>query len=93
MEAEEGPVKSAEHSTADDKQMHAQMVDNKVAAIMLEAGVIFHSIFVGLDLGVNNEASVVRPLMIALCFHQVRSRSIEPIQSVLALWTMQEETV
>ena len=38
---------------------------------MLESGVIFHSVFVGIDLGINPDPSVVRPLMIALMFHQV----------------------
>ena len=49
----------------------AQLAENRVAAIMLESGVIFHSIFIGIDLGINPDPSVVRPLMIALMFHQV----------------------
>lgn len=56
-----------------DKLLDAQMADNKVAAIMLEAGVIFHSIFIGIDIGINSDPGVVRPLMIALMFHQVKS--------------------
>ena len=50
----------------------AQHAENRVAAIMLESGVIFHSIFIGIDLGINPDPGVVRPLMIALMFHQVR---------------------
>lgn len=53
------------------KQHEAYMIDNYVAAVMLEAGIIFHSIFIGLDIGINNDPAVVRPLMIALMFHQV----------------------
>ena len=51
----------------------AEHAENRVAAIMLESGVIFHSIFIGIDLGINPDPSVVRPLMIALMFHQVYS--------------------
>lgn len=50
----------------------ARAAENKVAAIMLESGVIFHSIFIGIDIGINSDPSIVRPLMIALMFHQVR---------------------
>ena len=55
------------------QQLLAQHAENRVAAIMLESGVIFHSIFIGIDLGINPNSNVVRPLMIALMFHQVRS--------------------
>lgn len=51
--------------------LDAQHAENRVAAIMLESGVIFHSIFIGIDLGINPDSDVVRPLMIALMFHQV----------------------
>lgn len=53
----------------------AQVAENRVAAMMLESGVIFHSIFIGIDLGINSDPSVVRPLMIALMFHQASSLS------------------
>ncbi|KAK9817967.1 hypothetical protein WJX72_005078 [[Myrmecia] bisecta] len=43
---------------------------NSTVAIVLETGVVFHSIFIGLGLGISTDAAVVRPLMIALMFHQ-----------------------
>ena len=49
----------------------AQIRDQKVAAIMLEAGIIFHSFFIGLDIGANTKNSAVRSLMIAMIVQQV----------------------
>lgn len=73
-DAELGSVKAdGSLLSDDDKMQQAIAADNRVAAIMLEAGIIFHSIFVGLTVGINSEASEVRPLMIAIMFHQVRS--------------------
>ena len=60
-----------EKVTENKDEMAAQLADNKVSAIMLEAGIIFHSIFIGIDIGINSDPGVVRPLMIALMFHQV----------------------
>lgn len=66
------------------QQLLAQHAENRVAAIMLESGVIFHSIFIGIDLGINPDPSVVRPLMIALMFHQV-TKFCSLMQSFLEL--------
>eukprot|EP00850_Spirogloea_muscicola_P005048 SM000022S07262 [mRNA] locus=s22:862725:864480:- [translate_table: standard] len=41
-----------------------------VVALTLEAGIIFHSVFVGLTLGTNTDIGYVRGLMFALLFHQ-----------------------
>ena len=37
-----------------------------------QAGIIFHSIFIGVSLGVSTNANTVTALMIALFFHQAR---------------------
>lgn len=42
----------------------------RVVAYTLEAGVIFHSIFVGLTLGTSRDISFVKGLTFALLFHQ-----------------------
>lgn len=36
----------------------------------LEAGILFHSIFIGIGYGVSGDMGVVRSLTVALCFHQ-----------------------
>ncbi|KAF1789956.1 hypothetical protein JG687_00007756 [Phytophthora cactorum] len=44
-------------------------IRRKIATIIFEAGVIFHSVIVGLDLGVST-GTEFKTLLIALCFHQ-----------------------
>ncbi|KAK1944265.1 Zinc transporter 5 [Phytophthora citrophthora] len=44
-------------------------IRRKIATIIFEAGVIFHSLVVGLDLGVTT-GSEFQTLLTALCFHQ-----------------------
>ncbi|KAL3661981.1 hypothetical protein V7S43_012788 [Phytophthora oleae] len=44
-------------------------VRRKIATIIFEAGIIFHSLVVGLDLGVTTGAEF-QTLLTALCFHQ-----------------------
>lgn len=51
------------------------VAENSMAASMLEMGIVFHSIFVGIDLGINTDVSSARALLIALVFHQVLSHS------------------
>ena len=43
----------------------------RAAAYTLEAGIVFHSLFVGISLGTSQEAAYVQGLAIALIFHQV----------------------
>ncbi|OWY95142.1 Zinc (Zn2)-Iron (Fe2) Permease [Phytophthora megakarya] len=51
-----------------DKLAHTG-IRRKIATIIFEAGVIFHSLIVGLDLGVTS-GSEFPTLLIAICFHQ-----------------------
>ena len=37
---------------------------------VLELGIIFHSVIIGVDLGANQSVSTIRPLLVALSFHQ-----------------------
>ena len=68
VEVAEPEFKTGEE--AKQQLLAAQVAENRVTALMLESGVVFHSIFIGIDLGINSDPSVVRPLMIALMFHQ-----------------------
>lgn len=72
--------------------LSVQHAENRVAAIMLESGVVFHSIFIGIDLGINNDASVVRPLMIALMFHQV-SLELKELHSMMRILLLQKSSL
>jgi solute carrier family 39 (zinc transporter), member 1/2/3 len=57
----------------EDPKLELVRSEASVVAHMLEAGIIFHSMFIGITLGVSGSPGVVRPLMIALMFHQVRA--------------------
>ncbi|KAG1687202.1 hypothetical protein DVH05_005369 [Phytophthora capsici] len=48
---------------------HDSNIRRKIATVIFEAGVIFHSIIVGLDLGVTTGTDF-KTLLTALCFHQ-----------------------
>jgi len=54
----------------DDKQLERQRLRYVVISTTFEAGVIFHSIFIGITIGISSSADTVRSLMIALMFHQ-----------------------
>ncbi len=45
-------------------------LEAKATAYTLEAGIIFHSIFIGVTLGSTTGVETIRSLMIALMFHQ-----------------------
>ena len=47
-----------------------------VTAYTLEAGIIFHSIFVGIALGTSHKTAYVQGLTFALLFHQVSRRGL-----------------
>lgn len=48
-----------------------QEAEWKLAALFLEGGIVFHSMFVGINFGVTENNSTSTALMIALIFHQV----------------------
>ena len=45
-------------------------VQATLVSYTLEAGIIFHSIFIGIGYGASGDWGVVRSLTVALCFHQ-----------------------
>ena len=46
--------------------MHVRVLDLKV----LELGIIVHSVIIGMSLGASQSTSTIRPLVVALTFHQ-----------------------
>ena len=44
--------------------------ENVLTAIFLEGGIVFHSIFVGMNYGVTDAGTQGVPVMVALIFHQ-----------------------
>ncbi|KAL7210814.1 hypothetical protein ACSBR2_013814 [Camellia fascicularis] len=49
----------------------AQLLRYRVVAMVLELGIIVHSIVIGLALGASNNTCTIKPLVAALCFHQM----------------------
>ncbi|XP_072957527.1 fe(2+) transport protein 1-like [Typha angustifolia] len=44
---------------------------NRVVAQVLEMGIVVHSVVIGLSLGASQNPCTIRPLVAALCFHQL----------------------
>ncbi|KAJ4899875.1 Fe(2+) transport protein 2 [Raphanus sativus] len=58
-------------STKDDGSSDPQLLRYRVIAMVLELGILFHSVVIGLSLGATNDACTIRGLIIALCFHHL----------------------
>ncbi|CAI0544454.1 unnamed protein product [Linum tenue] len=48
-----------------------QLMRYKVIAMVLELGIVVHSIVIGLSLGASNNTCTIKGLVAALCFHQM----------------------
>lgn len=49
----------------------AQLLRYRVVAMVLELGIVVHSIVIGLSLGASNNTCSIKGLIAALCFHQM----------------------
>ncbi|KAJ0239300.1 hypothetical protein HA466_0229730 [Hirschfeldia incana] len=49
----------------------AQLLRYRVIAMVLELGIIVHSVVIGLSLGATNDTCTIKSLITALCFHQM----------------------
>lgn len=61
-------IASSTAGTSDDGG--AQLIRHRVISQVLELGIIVHSVIIGMSLGASESASTIRPLVIALTFHQ-----------------------
>ncbi|KAF9594475.1 hypothetical protein IFM89_031593 [Coptis chinensis] len=48
----------------------ANLIRHRVIAQVLELGIVVHSVIIGISLGASGSPSIIKPLLIALCFHQ-----------------------
>ncbi|CAN6276527.1 unnamed protein product [Urochloa humidicola] len=48
----------------------AQLIRHRVISQVLELGIIVHSVIIGMSLGASDSPSTIRPLLVALTFHQ-----------------------
>jgi zinc transporter 1/2/3 len=47
------------------------MILHHVHVQVLEIGIVVHSVVIGLSMGASNNPCTIRPLIAALCFHQL----------------------
>ncbi|CAN7109262.1 unnamed protein product [Brassica rapa subsp. narinosa] len=58
-------------TTKDDGPSDPQLLRYRIIAMVLELGILFHSVVIGLSLGASNDACTIKGLIIALCFHHL----------------------
>ncbi|EOA39424.1 hypothetical protein CARUB_v10012540mg [Capsella rubella] len=69
-----GHSHSHSHSHGEnDKELgsYLQLLRYRVIAIVLELGIVVHSIVIGLSVGATNNTCTIKGLVAALCFHQM----------------------
>lgn len=64
------PEATGDLARTTDRNTRLKTMKSIVVSYTFEAGIIFHSIFIGITLGISSHADTVRALMIALFFHQ-----------------------
>ncbi|KAI4370898.1 hypothetical protein MLD38_019194 [Melastoma candidum] len=54
-----------------DGEKKEQLIRYRVVAQVLELGIVVHSVVIGLSMGTSDNVCTIRPLIAALCFHQM----------------------
>ncbi|KAJ3674469.1 hypothetical protein LUZ60_005085 [Juncus effusus] len=54
-----------------DEEMKMVQMKQKMVSKVLEIGIVFHSVIIGVTVGMSQDVCSIRPLMIALSFHQI----------------------
>ncbi|XP_059441353.1 zinc transporter 1-like [Corylus avellana] len=47
-----------------------ELIRHRIIAQVLELGIVFHSVIIGVDMGASKSVATIRPLLVALSFHQ-----------------------
>uniref|UniRef100_A0A0D3A4H2 Uncharacterized protein n=1 Tax=Brassica oleracea var. oleracea TaxID=109376 RepID=A0A0D3A4H2_BRAOL len=66
-----GPGNGVTLPTKDDDSESAQLLRYRVIAMVLELGIVVHSVVIGLSLGATSDTCTIKGLIAALCFHQM----------------------
>ena len=69
-ETEEMPESQQMIEVKANKETSFKQTEQLMAAVFLEGGIVFHSIFVGINYGVTDDGTQGVPVMVALIFHQ-----------------------
>ncbi|CAA7054838.1 unnamed protein product [Microthlaspi erraticum] len=65
------PANDASLPIKEDDSAKAQLLQYRVIAMVLELGIIVHSVVIGLSVGATNNTCTIKGLIAALCFHQM----------------------
>ncbi|XP_043688934.1 fe(2+) transport protein 1-like [Telopea speciosissima] len=57
--------------TIEEEEPSEQLLRNRIVAQVLELGIVVHSVVIGLSLGASQNPCTIKPLVAALCFHQL----------------------
>ncbi|KAF5477235.1 hypothetical protein F2P56_003897, partial [Juglans regia] len=49
----------------------SELIRHRIIAQVLELGIVFHSVIIGVDMGASQSVGTIRPLLVALSFHQI----------------------
>uniref|UniRef100_A0A7N0TK17 Uncharacterized protein n=1 Tax=Kalanchoe fedtschenkoi TaxID=63787 RepID=A0A7N0TK17_KALFE len=70
-EMEVGHFHGHHHAPPLDADGGPQLLRHRVVAMVLELGIVVHSVVIGLSVGATNNTCTIKPLVAALCFHQM----------------------
>ncbi|PON74193.1 Zinc/iron permease [Trema orientale] len=59
------------HGLVKEEGVQTQLLRYRVVAMVLELGIVVHSVVIGLSLGASNNTCSIKGLIAALCFHQM----------------------
>ncbi|KAL4574172.1 hypothetical protein LXL04_020997 [Taraxacum kok-saghyz] len=71
MAAASGGGHHHSHLNGQQGSLGTQLLRYRVVAMVLELGIVVHSIIIGLGVGASNDICTIKPLVAALCFHQL----------------------
>nr|TKV92147.1 hypothetical protein SEVIR_9G144800v2 [Setaria viridis] len=73
MSSESASPESAVDKVEDDdvEAGRTRLLRNRVIVQVLEMGIVVHSVVIGLGMGASQNVCTIRPLVAALCFHQL----------------------
>lgn len=64
-------IELVEHNIIRDRSEELTKLKQKLVSQVLEIGIIFHSIIIGVTMGMSQNQCTIRPLVAALAFHQI----------------------
>ncbi|XP_039145021.1 zinc transporter 8-like [Dioscorea cayenensis subsp. rotundata] len=69
-QAEEGGTLAHNHAVHGHAHVSSELMRHRVISQVLEMGIVVHSVIIGISLGASESPSAIRPLVVALSFHQ-----------------------